>query len=111
MRRKTASSPAARFSRNRRSLVVSHRSRSDRWNGSIWGFRRNLGVAKNILAARLRALVSAGIFNLAPASDGSCYQEYIITDKGRALSVVLIALEQWGQEFMAVGGDSVVSVE
>ena len=48
-------------------------------------FQRNLGMAKNILAARLRTLVAHGIFQVVPASDGSAYQEYVLTEKGQGL--------------------------
>lgn len=58
-------------------------------------FQRSLGAAKNILSTRLRALVAQGILETAPASDGSAYQEYVPTAKGRALVPVLIALSQW----------------
>lgn len=58
-------------------------------------FQRSLGAAKNILTTRLRALVAQGILETAPASDGSAYQEYRLTDKGRALVPVLVALGQW----------------
>src|SRR5258707_7390070 len=46
--------------------------------------QRNLGIAKNILATRLKALSAEGIIEDVPASDGSVYQEYVITIKGRA---------------------------
>jgi DNA-binding HxlR family transcriptional regulator len=59
-------------------------------------FERSLGLAKNILTARLKAMVEQGIMTLAPASDGSAFQEYVLTDKGRALLPVLVALGQWG---------------
>jgi DNA-binding HxlR family transcriptional regulator len=59
-------------------------------------FQRSLGAAKNILASRLRVLVAEGILESAPASDGSAYHEYLLTDKGRALVPVLVALGQWG---------------
>ncbi|WP_182897036.1 helix-turn-helix domain-containing protein [Microbispora sp. H10830] len=60
-------------------------------------FQRSLGVAKNILAARLRALVAGGVFEVVPASDGSAYQEYVLTPKGRGLFPVIVALRQWGE--------------
>ncbi|MGW5263542.1 winged helix-turn-helix transcriptional regulator [Microbispora sp. NPDC004025] len=60
-------------------------------------FQRSLGVAKNILAARLRALVAGGVFEVVPASDGSAYQEYVLTPKGRELFPVIVALRQWGE--------------
>ncbi|MFH8612247.1 winged helix-turn-helix transcriptional regulator [Streptomyces sp. NPDC018029] len=67
-------------------------------------FQRSLGVAKNILTARLRALVAGGILESAPASDGSAYREYVLTAKGEALFPVIVALRQWGEEnFFAPG--------
>ncbi|MNJ76993.1 hypothetical protein D3C77_743970 [compost metagenome] len=35
---------------------------------------------------------------MAPASDGSAYQEYVLTDKGRALFPVIVGLRQWGED-------------
>ncbi|QNP75159.1 helix-turn-helix transcriptional regulator [Streptomyces roseirectus] len=61
-------------------------------------FQRGLGVAKNILSARLRALVAAGILDTVPASDGSAYHEYVLTPRGKALFPVVVALRQWGEE-------------
>ncbi len=46
-------------------------------------FQKSIGLAKNILTARLRTLVDRGILKTAPASDGSAYQEYVLTPKGR----------------------------
>ncbi len=59
-------------------------------------FRDSLGLAKNILAARLKKLVAEGILELVPAADGSAYQQYRLTEKGRSLYVVVAALAQWG---------------
>jgi DNA-binding HxlR family transcriptional regulator len=67
-------------------------------------FQRSLGVAKNILTARLRALVAGGVLESVPASDGSAYREYVLTPKGKALFPVIVALRQWGeQNFFAPG--------
>jgi DNA-binding HxlR family transcriptional regulator len=67
-------------------------------------FQKSLGVSKNILTQRLRTLVTQGILELIPASDGSAYQEYRLTEKGRGLFQVLVALGQWGQESLAAEG-------
>ena len=67
-------------------------------------FQKSLGVSKNILTQRLRTLVTQGILELIPASDGSAYQEYRLTEKGRGLFQVLVALGQWGQESLAAKG-------
>ncbi|MFC6337940.1 transcriptional regulator [Pseudomonas sp. CCM 7891] len=68
-------------------------------------FQRSLGVAKNILSTRLRTLVAHGIFEIVPASDGSAYQEYVLTEKGRALFTVIIGLRQWGEGFFYGKGE------
>ncbi|MEV7778368.1 helix-turn-helix domain-containing protein [Kitasatospora sp. NPDC088351] len=60
-------------------------------------FQRSLGVAKNILSARLRALVDGGVLAVVPASDGSAYREYVLTPKGEDLFPVVVALRQWGE--------------
>lgn len=61
-------------------------------------FQKSLGVSKNILTRRLRSLVDQGVLEVVPASDGSAYQEYRLTEKGRRLFNVLVALAQWGGE-------------
>jgi DNA-binding HxlR family transcriptional regulator len=62
-------------------------------------FQKSLGLAKNILTVRLRTLVDQGILELAPASDGSAYQEYVPTPKGRGVFPIMVALRQWSEEF------------
>lgn len=68
-------------------------------------FQKKLGLAKNILTVRLRALVDHGILTTAPASDGSAYQEYLLTPKGRGVFPVLVALRQWSEEFSGAPGE------
>jgi len=62
-------------------------------------FQKSLGLAKNILAVRLRTLIDRGILKTAPASDGSAYQEYVLTAKGRGVFPILVALRQWSEQF------------
>lgn len=69
-------------------------------------FQRSLGMAKNILATRLKQLVAHGIFELVPASDGSAYQEYVLSDKGRALFPLIVGLRQWGEIFAFAPGEA-----
>jgi DNA-binding HxlR family transcriptional regulator len=75
----------------------------DAWLGRrrFGEFQKSLGLAKNILTTRLRMLVDEGILSSVPASDGSAYQEYVLTDKGRGLFPVLVALRQWSETFDA----------
>src|SRR5450432_3711383 len=53
-------------------------------------FQKSIGLAKNILTVRLRALVERGILMTAPASDGSAYQEYLLTPKGYGIFPLLV---------------------
>jgi len=61
-------------------------------------FSKDLGLAKNILAARLRNLVAqTASWNVVPASDGSAYQEIRADEKGRACFPHAVALSQLGR--------------
>ncbi len=59
----------------------------------------SLGVARNILSARLKRLVACGILQPRRRECGGPYQEYELTEKGRDLLVILQALEQWGNRW------------
>ncbi|MCV7224817.1 winged helix-turn-helix transcriptional regulator [Mycolicibacterium komossense] len=61
-------------------------------------FQRSLGVARNILAGRLHQLVDAGVLALQPHSDGSAYNEYVLTPKGAELFHLVVALREWGAD-------------
>ena len=68
-------------------------------------FQRSLGAARNILSDRLRKLVHAGILTTRDASDGSAYQEYVLTPAGTELFPVLVALRQWGEGHLFARGE------
>ncbi|SQJ12818.1 Uncharacterized HTH-type transcriptional regulator yybR [Serratia rubidaea] len=68
-------------------------------------FQRSLGMARNILADRLRKLVEAGVLEMQGASDGSAYQEYVLTDRGESLFPVVVALRQWGERHLFAQGE------
>lgn len=69
-------------------------------------FQKNLGIAKGMLATRLRKLVELGVLELVPASDGSAYQEYALTEKGRDLFHVVVSLRQWGEAHLYTRGEA-----
>ena len=71
-------------------------------------FQRNLGVARNILSDRLATLVAAGVLAVQPASDGTSYQEYVLTPKGERLFPLVVALRQWGEQQLFGDRKSVV---
>lgn len=68
-------------------------------------FQESLDIARNILTDRLRLLVEAGVLDVVPASDGSAYQEYVLTPKGEALFPVIVALRQWGEANLFARGE------
>jgi DNA-binding HxlR family transcriptional regulator len=73
-------------------------------------FQKSLGLAKNVLSARLKKLVASGVMEQVPASDGSAYQEYALTEKGRELLPVLVALRQWGESYLFSRGEKRLQV-
>jgi DNA-binding HxlR family transcriptional regulator len=68
-------------------------------------FENSLGLAKNILSARLKMLVANGIIEKRRSSDGSAHGEYHLTEKGRRLRLVLLAIRQWGEDNLFVDGE------
>jgi DNA-binding HxlR family transcriptional regulator len=68
-------------------------------------FQRSLGLARNVLTARLKKLVADGVMTMTPAADGTSYREYQLTEKGEALLPVLVAMRQWGERFLYAPGE------
>ncbi|WP_207934343.1 helix-turn-helix domain-containing protein [Actinomadura sp. KC06] len=66
-------------------------------------FQRRLGVASNILKARLDGFVEAGIMRRHRYSEQPELYEYLLTDKGRALAPALMALTEWGDRWATDG--------
>jgi len=71
-------------------------------------FQHNLGVATNILKARLDAFVETGIMERRRYSERPEQFEYVLTDKGRDLAPALIALTQWGDRWAAPDGPPIL---
>ncbi len=69
-------------------------------------FQSSLGIARNILTDRLRSLEEAGILQAVPASDGSAYQDYVLTPRGESLFPVIVALRQWGEGHLFARGEA-----
>ena len=69
-------------------------------------FQQGLGVARSVLADRLKRLVDAGILAVAPASDGTAYQEYQLTPQGESLFPLVVALRQWGERYLFQPGEA-----
>ncbi|MEV7991859.1 helix-turn-helix domain-containing protein [Streptomyces sp. NPDC086077] len=62
-------------------------------------FSKRIGVASNILSARLQKLVAVGILEIHESELGNSHH-YVLTEKGRDFHTVLSALRQWGQKYL-----------
>ena len=68
------------------------------------------GIASNILSQRLATLVDEGIAERRRYSEHPERFEYHLTDKGRDLLPLQLALVRWGDRYMAGDGPPVESV-
>ena len=66
--------------------------------------QRELGVSRKVLAERLASLVEDGVLEKRPYSDRPVRHEYHLTEIGRGLLPVLIALQDWGSRYVMGDG-------
>src|SRR5271169_5800302 len=77
---------------------------------AFYGVRRfdewqaRLGVARNVLAARLKSLVEHGVLEARLYSEHPPRKDYVLTAKGRDLRPVLLALKTWGDRHVYADG-------
>jgi DNA-binding HxlR family transcriptional regulator len=64
-------------------------------------FQASLGIARNVLAARLSRLVEEGAFERRLYNERPERYEYRLTEKGLDLFTALNALRQWGDEYLS----------
>jgi DNA-binding HxlR family transcriptional regulator len=74
-------------------------------------FVGRLGIARNVLAARLDTLVAAGILERRPYDEARNRYDYVLTAKGLALWPVLTAIRQWGDEWVLGEGNEPIVLE
>ncbi len=63
-------------------------------------FQGRLGIARNILTARLKKLCANEILDRVPVKEGAKRHEYILTKKGKDMMPLLVALTQWGDKWV-----------
>jgi DNA-binding HxlR family transcriptional regulator len=66
-------------------------------------FRASLGIAPNILAARLKVLTRAGLLERRAYSEHPPREEYLATPAGRDFLPILQALGAWGRRYNGLG--------
>ncbi|MFV8781069.1 winged helix-turn-helix transcriptional regulator [Microbulbifer sp. SA54] len=62
-------------------------------------FQNSLGIAKNILCDRLSRLVDNGVLVRVNVGEHGTRYEYRLTEKGRDLFTVVVALRQWSERW------------
>ena len=94
------------------SVVSTIETMGDRWiifiireaffgNRTFEQFQANLGIATNILSARLKKLVQNGIFERLKNQDDGRRFIYKLTSKGFDLYPIILALMNWGDRWLA----------
>lgn len=63
----------------------------------------NTGASRDILAARLRTLVDAGVLAKRLYDEHPRRFEYLPTEAGRALQPILLSLMEWGDRYVTDG--------
>jgi len=74
-------------------------------------FQKSLGIAPNMLARRLNALVEGGLLQRRRYQEHPPRDEYVLTERGRDFRPVLWALLAWGNRHFALEGPSVMVVD
>ncbi|MFJ2772876.1 winged helix-turn-helix transcriptional regulator [Streptomyces sp. NPDC087300] len=71
--------------------------------------QRELGVSRKVLTERLHLLVDAEVLTRVPYQDRPVRHEYRLTPRGRALLPVLVALQDWGDTWVAGEGETMAT--
>jgi DNA-binding HxlR family transcriptional regulator len=59
-------------------------------------FQENLGISSSLLTSRLKRLVSVGLLERRQYQSKPVRHEYVLTELGRSLRPVIVALAAWG---------------
>ncbi|MDA8101723.1 MAG: helix-turn-helix domain-containing protein [Nitrospiraceae bacterium] len=62
-------------------------------------FHSHLGIARNILSARMKRLIDAGIMEKRLYVERPARFEYILTPKGKDIFTILVAIREWGERW------------
>ncbi|MFF4897901.1 winged helix-turn-helix transcriptional regulator [Streptomyces sp. NPDC001068] len=74
-------------------------------------FQENLGISTSMLTARLKRLVADGLLERRPYQTNPVRHEYVLTDLGRSLRPVIVALAAWGNARLAPEERSMILVD
>jgi DNA-binding HxlR family transcriptional regulator/alkylated DNA nucleotide flippase Atl1 len=74
-------------------------------------FQANLGISSSLLTSRLKRLVATGLLERRQYQEHPPRHDYLLTDLGRSLRPVIIALAAWGNARLAPNARSMVLVD
>lgn len=73
-------------------------------------FQEHLGIARNILASRIKRLIEFGVLERQLYQVKPKRYEYVLTPMGNDLKTVLFAIKQWGDKHIYDGKDYPLSI-
>lgn len=74
-------------------------------------FQNNIGLSSSMLTARLKTLVDAGILSKQAYQDRPVRYEYVLTDLGRSLRPILVAMAAWRNAQLAPDERAMILVD
>lgn len=73
-------------------------------------FQESLSISSSMLTTRLKALVAEGLLERRPYQSNPTRYEYVLTDLGRSLRPVVVALAAWGNSRLPTEKRSMILV-
>lgn len=74
-------------------------------------FQANIGLSSSMLTARLHTLVDQGLLEKRAYQSRPVRYEYVLTEKGRSLRPVLVAMAAWTNSRLDKDGRSMILVD
>lgn len=63
--------------------------------------QRDLGISRKVLSQRLQALLDHGVVDRVAYQENPPRHDYVLTEKGTDLAMVLLAVQQFGDRWLA----------
>ncbi|WP_328821875.1 winged helix-turn-helix transcriptional regulator [Nesterenkonia haasae] len=74
-------------------------------------FQENIGLSSSMLSSRLKTLVQNGFLERRPYQQRPVRHEYVLTERGRSLRPILVAMVAWRNAQLAPEMRSMVLVD
>ncbi|MEU6706109.1 helix-turn-helix domain-containing protein [Streptomyces wuyuanensis] len=74
-------------------------------------FQESLNISSSMLTTRLRTLVADGLLERRPYQTNPVRHEYVLTERGRSLRPVVVALAAWGNRQLPPAERSMILID